>query len=574
MLKRFDSNRVGRYELVTMLGEGGMARVYLAINRGPVGFNKLVVVKQVRPELAWDREFLSMFFDEARIAARLNHPNVVQTYEVIEDTDQSLLAMEYLEGQTLSDVLRRIGRANMPLEEHLWILTHVLTGLQYAHDLCDYDGSALGVVHRDVSPSNVFITYNGEVKLLDFGIAKAAGAISATQKGMVKGKIGYGAPEQFFGESVDRRADVYSVGIMLWEALARKRRKLADTPAASFQALVGGVHTKGRDVNPDVPPKLAEICDRATASNPAERYATAADFLVDLEGYLEANMRRVDRRDLAGVMGQHFKAERAEMGKRIEDQIGALRSNPSVEPPNSVSSRAPTVIDLLRRSERSLIPPSFEPWWSRNRRAVFLASAVAVVGAVILASKGRGRTNDTIAPSSIAAAAPAKMIETHVVVPAAQPALPATTLMAVPPPTGVPPGFEERPKAGASETIRLSVRAEPGGATLQLDGKKLVGNPFQGDMLREARGSHLVRVSAPGYFPVERTVSFGRDLNVVVTLRPVPAPPARPSRKNDDPDPQAAPRAEAKDLEPGAELARPDAARSGRRIDEKDPYGK
>jgi len=166
------------------------------------------------------------------------------------------------------------------------------------------------------------------------------------------------------------------------------------------------------------------------------------------------------------------------------------------------------------------------------------------------------------------------MIESRVAAPAAQPGLPVTTLIAVPPPTGVPAGFEERPKAAASETIRLSVRAEPGGATLQLDGKKLVGNPFQGDMLREARGSHLVRVSAPGYFPVERTVSFARDLNVVVTLRPVPGPPPRPSRKNDDPDPPAAPRAETKDLEPGAELTRPDAARSGRRIDEKDPYGK
>src|SRR5579859_466457 len=161
MLKRSDTGRVGRYELVTMLGEGGMARVFLAINRGPIGFNKLVVVKQVRPELAWDREFLAMFFDEARIAARLNHPNVVQTYEVIEDTGQYLLAMEHLEGQTLSDVLRRIGRANMPLDEHLFVLTQVLTGLQYAHELCDYDGSPLGVVHRDVSPSNVFITYNG-----------------------------------------------------------------------------------------------------------------------------------------------------------------------------------------------------------------------------------------------------------------------------------------------------------------------------------------------------------------------------------------------------------------------------
>jgi serine/threonine-protein kinase len=573
MLKRSDTGRVGRYELVTMLGEGGMARVYLAINRGPIGFNKLVVVKQVRPELAWDREFLAMFFDEARIAARLNHPNVVQTYEVIEETGQYLLAMEYLEGQTLGDVLRRVGRANMPLEEHLWVLTQVLTGLQYAHDLCDYDGSPLGVVHRDVSPSNVFITYNGEVKLLDFGIAKAAGAVSATQKGMVKGKIGYGAPEQFFGDGVDRRADIYSVGIMLWEALARKRRKLADTPAASFQALVGGVHTNIRDVDPSVPAKLAEMCDRATAANHTERYATAAEFLAELEGYLEANMRRVDRRDLSSVMAEHFKADRLEMSKRIEDQIGALRSHPSAEPRHSVSSsRAPTVIDLLRsRGERSLIPPSLESWWSLNKHAALVAAAIVAVGLVVLASTGR-RTSVSPAPMPVAAAAPVHMMAPA---PPPQPAFPAvTTMIAVPPPTGVPANFDDRPKAAASEMIRFSVRAEPGAAMLQLDGKKLAGNPFQSDMQREARGTHTVRVTAPGYFPVERSVSFARDINVVIALRPVPAAPPRAARRNDDPDPPPAPRAETKELEPGAELQRPDAARSGRRIDEKDPYGR
>jgi eukaryotic-like serine/threonine-protein kinase len=177
--------RIGKYQLVTLLAEGGMARVYLAFSRGPAGFDKLVVVKQIRPELAWDQDFVTMFFDEARIAARLNHPNVVHTYEVVEENGLYLLVMEYLEGHTLGELVRRVTRERVPLDLHVWMLSQVLSGLAYAHELPDYDGSALGVVHRDVSPSNVFVTYSGEVKLLDFGIAKAAGAISATHEGTI-----------------------------------------------------------------------------------------------------------------------------------------------------------------------------------------------------------------------------------------------------------------------------------------------------------------------------------------------------------------------------------------------------
>jgi serine/threonine-protein kinase len=311
-----------------MLGQGGMARVYLAVNRGPIGFGKLVVVKQVRPELASDREFLATFFDEARMAGRLNHPNVVETYEVIEDTGQYLVAMEYLEGQTLSDLLRRVGRANMPLEEHLWILTQVLIGLHYAHELCNYDGTPLGVVHRDVSPSNVFITYNGGVKLLDFGIARSAGALSAAEKGVVKGTIGYGAPEQFFGEHVDRRADIFSVGIMLLEALARTRSKLADAPAASFQALIGGQQSEIHDIHPEISSRLAEICDRAIALDPLDRYGSAAEFLTHLEGYLENHMRGVERHEVAALMAQYFKADRLEMTRRIEGRSARFEPLP------------------------------------------------------------------------------------------------------------------------------------------------------------------------------------------------------------------------------------------------------
>src|SRR5262249_15393961 len=160
-------------------------------------------------------DFLRIFFDEARVAARLNHPNIVQTYEIVEDAGNYFLAMEYLEGQPLTSVLRRMGRANMPREEHLWILTQVLSGLDYAHELRDYDGTPLGIVHRGVSPSNVIITYNGEIKLLDFGMAQAADAVSDDSSEPSQDKLAYGAPELIAREHVDRRTDIYSVGVML-----------------------------------------------------------------------------------------------------------------------------------------------------------------------------------------------------------------------------------------------------------------------------------------------------------------------------------------------------------------------
>jgi len=212
------ANVLGKYRLIAELGHGGMAEVFLAVAQGPAGFNKLTVIKQIRPQLADDPEFLSMFLDEARLAARLNHPQIVQTNEVGHEANRYFIAMEYLEGQPLNRVVNRVGRERFPLAMHIGLLADTLAGLHYAHDLTDYDGTPLEVVHRDVTPHNIFITYEGQVKVVDFGIAKAMNSSSETKTGVLKGKVAYMAPEQARGEKVDRRADVFSVGVMLWEA--------------------------------------------------------------------------------------------------------------------------------------------------------------------------------------------------------------------------------------------------------------------------------------------------------------------------------------------------------------------
>jgi len=258
-----------------------MADVFLAALSGPagMGFSKLVVVKRLRPNLAEDPEFISMLIDEARVAARLNHPNVVQTTEVGSVDEHYFVAMEFLEGQALHRILHRAAKAGRTLPRHLHyrVLVDSLSGLHHAHELVDYDGTPLHVVHRDVTPQNVFVTYQGQVKIVDFGIAKAEGRISQTRSGIVKGKVAYMAPEQAGCLDIDRRADVFSVGVMLWEASTGTRMWKGIQEAEIMQRLcVGKIPSSPRALNPDLPDELDRICRRALAYKPDERYATAA----------------------------------------------------------------------------------------------------------------------------------------------------------------------------------------------------------------------------------------------------------------------------------------------------------
>jgi serine/threonine-protein kinase len=484
-----------------------MARVYVAINRGPLGFDKLVVVKQVRPELASDREFLHMFFDEARIAVRLNHRNVVQTYEALEANGQYILAMEYLEGHNLTEVLRRVGRLALPLPEHLWILSQVLAGLHYAHELRDFDGKALGVVHRDVSPSNVLVTYNGDVKLLDFGVAKAQGAISITHKGMVKGKLAYGAPEQFIGLPIDRRADIFSVGVMMWEALARRRRRLADTPTATFGSLMTRP-LRIRDVAPECPELLAAVCDRAVSIDPDERYATAAEFQAEIDGYLEQSGHRVERRELAALMHWYFDGDRIELNRRIEDllvrQAPSEPAGASMESGNS-SAPAATVSDVAGGSvtpSRESSIPDFKPRWLKQSA---VALAAFGIGALMIAT---GLQRSTGGPGLASSVEPLLMAS-----------IAPTPTASTPPPTSFAPANLESPPDEPS-FVWLSVRVSPPMAIVFLDGKQLANNPFRAEVAKDSR-MHLFRAAAYGYKAAERVVTFANDVDLQITLHEV-----------------------------------------------------
>jgi tRNA A-37 threonylcarbamoyl transferase component Bud32 len=301
-----------------------MGIVYLALAHGPAGFQKLKVIKRLRADLVADPKALEMFLDEARLAARLHHPNIVQTNEVGFDGKHYFLEMEYLEGQSLDALVRHAHLSDaggVPIVTSAWILTQILAGLHYAHELRDLDGTKLDIVHRDVSPHNVMVTYEGEVKLLDFGIAKAASSRAETQTGVVKGKITYMAPEQATRRPVDRRADVFAVGVMLWQAITGER---VWGDANDFEVFVKLQAPQpiapARTKNPDAPEELDRIAALALALDPADRYATAAEMQADLEAWL-AGKTGGGVRAAAVLMERLFTAQRVAVRAEIEGQI-------------------------------------------------------------------------------------------------------------------------------------------------------------------------------------------------------------------------------------------------------------
>ena len=282
--------RLGRFQIIGRLATGGMAEVYLALSGELPGFRTLIVVKRILPHLASNGQFIRMFLDEARLAALLDHPNVVRIIEVGHDGEEYFLAMELVQGKPLSAVLRKAARERRPPTPALaaYLIAQAASGLGYAHGLTGGDGQPLGVVHRDVSPQNVLISFEGAVKLIDFGVARAFGRIAHTSPGGLKGKIEYMSPEQASAEEVDHRADVFALGVVLWEVLTGRRLFRRETELATMRAIVDDPIPKPSEVA-DVPPELEAVVMRALRKRRDARYASAHEMALALERYAFAN---------------------------------------------------------------------------------------------------------------------------------------------------------------------------------------------------------------------------------------------------------------------------------------------
>ena len=536
---------IGKYHLIATLGQGGMAKVYLALLAGPAGFNKLLVIKVLREDvLMGSEEGVRMFWDEARLAARLVHPNIVHTFEVGETDGRYFLAMEYLDGQSYREVQTRARtKGGLPLAEELRILSEVARGLHYSHELKGYNGEPLGVVHRDVSPQNVFLTYDGQVKLLDFGIAKTQDSEHMTQVGVIKGKLDYIAPEQLRGETIDGRADVFALGAMLWEAITAQRfaggRKIADVTKVHLR--LSGGEAKLREVKPDVPEELARIVDRAIAVDPAERFADAAAFADALDGYLDSLGAKPNTKSLAAQISPLFEVERAKMHKLIDEQVKLTKSglvtigetNGELPHLGKLDQSASGLYlgegSLSGGHELSLAgdTPIGSPAPRKRGYGVLVTVMAAAVGgaavALYLAGAEPEAKTANSTPEPIAAPAPA----------ASAPQAPPT----------LAPVAVEQPRA-LDATITFNVKATPQEARVMLDGAP-VPVPFSGEF-RKSSALHHVEATAEGYRPFKRLVAFDQDVTLEIALERTPSQPVvrrSPARSEPAPERRAEPAA-------------------------------
>ncbi len=277
---------LGRYQLQKKIAVGGMAELYLAHVTGVGGFEKQVVVKRILPQLAESEELFRMFLDEARIAATLQHPNVVQIYDSCEEDGEYFMAMEYLDGTDLRTLRKVLADQSMPLpwEHALYIIVNIAAGLHYAHEKRDFSGEPLGIVHRDVTPHNIFLTREGGIKLVDFGIAKAQGRMTETAIGTLKGKLTYMSPEQCKGKPIDRRSDIYSLGVILYELTTGRRLYRGKTEYELINEIVDEEVTKPSSFM-EYPSELETIVLRCLQKDREKRYQSARDIQADIENF-------------------------------------------------------------------------------------------------------------------------------------------------------------------------------------------------------------------------------------------------------------------------------------------------
>ncbi|HEY0190493.1 MAG TPA: tetratricopeptide repeat protein [Kofleriaceae bacterium] len=323
------SPRLGRYELITRIGHGGMAEVQLALQRGPAGFEKLVVVKLVHETLASQKAFVDMLLDEARVAALVKHPNVVDIYDLGEDAGRYFIAMEYLEGEPLLAVLRagRDGR-RLDVLSTARLIADTAEGLDAAHELRSLAGERIELVHHDVSLGNIVVLYNGQVKLVDFGVAKASQSSTASTR--IQGKFSYMAPEKLRGGAGDRRSDIWSLGCVLWEALTLRRLFKGANDGDTMHQVLGGPILPPSQVNGDVPADFDAICLRALDRDPATRYATAKAMAAELEDVLRKHGYAAKNDQIARYMQATFETHIAARKKLLQEVSSKGRASPDL----------------------------------------------------------------------------------------------------------------------------------------------------------------------------------------------------------------------------------------------------
>jgi eukaryotic-like serine/threonine-protein kinase len=478
--------QMGRYTIVGHLATGGMAEILLGKVHGPSGFERPVVIKRILPSLVSQPHFVNMFLDEAQVVARIQHPNVIHVHELGQDGDELYIVMEYLEGESLLSLLRRSAGRGEAIDRALGahIVSNVCAGLHAAHELDDDHGAPLGLVHRDVSPSNVFLTYSGAVKVLDFGIAKFAAKSTDTEAGQVKGKFAYMSPEQCLAQPLDRRSDIFSLGTVLFELTTGRRLFARDSNLATMKAITEDRVRSPKEVDAAYPDRLARVCERALARDPAERYATAAEMRRELMRAIRelTNEEMLDEQ-LAQLMQRSFAdriAEKQELMRRVRSgssitRVPAAEVDPAIELPAMISTRPSGTPIAIARANKP-------PFALIGLALVALLGLGAGVGGVI-AFSGDESDREAALPRASSVTAAAQVTESA--------PLPA------PPPV-------ERGVEAPTPLARVHVSSTPPGATVLIAGRARGETPIDIDL--PTSQSVEIEIARAGYRTERRTI--------------------------------------------------------------------
>ena len=394
--------KFGQYTLLERIAVGGMAELYKARMRGVEGFQKTVAIKRILPHLTDNAEFVEMFIDEGKLAAQLTHPNIAHIYDLGKIGSDYYIAMEYVEGKDLRSTLNLARKKGTPVPMGLALLiaARLASALDYAHRKRDFDGREMGLVHRDVSPQNILLTSEGDIKLVDFGIAKAVSKASQTQMGALKGKLQYMSPEQAWGRPVDGRSDIFSLGAVLFELLTGERLFAGDSEISVLEAVREGKIRAPREVNPAVPPEVDAIVMRALRVEPEDRYATAGELQQRLEAALYSLRPTPGHSDLAAYLGRLLESEPGAAAGGVEAAPAAVEPRES-SAPTAVKAAAeaavragaevPAMVPALPAGARPLVEEG------RRGRGLLIAAMVGVVaiGALLFVLFGRGRGPET-----------------------------------------------------------------------------------------------------------------------------------------------------------------------------------
>jgi eukaryotic-like serine/threonine-protein kinase len=563
-------SQIGRYQVLGRLATGGMAELLLGRLHSSHGFERPVALKRVLPHLVRQRGFAAMLVDEARISASIRHPNVVSIFELVEGDDELCIVMEYLEGEHLGTLLRTARSRNeqlpVPLVMHL--ISEASAGLHAAHEAVDQQGHPLDLVHRDVSPQNVFVTYSGGVKILDFGVALASGRLVRTETGLLKGKLNYMSPEQVKSGDLDRRADIFSLGIVLWETLTGRSLFRRESPAGTIQAILDEEIVPPSHFRDDVSQAMDAVCLQALSRDPATRFQDALSFRRALRGLSRPAVTPPDEL-LAQLMvnyfqdGQLAKQEllRQAVEGRVEAQlVQSVARREEVDPltPDLVE-REPRAVPRLQATPHSQqmriseaqnkYPESDAPSSSKMAWvvfALFTLAGLAVGLYFLLASTEEHMPESVVTSAVITPPVPAKVVQ-GAVKPTEEPV--EAVANATPEPTAPPDEktavVDERtnvvvppvtaiaaPPTPVVELVTLEVKTTPSGAQVRLGNLSGV-TPWVIKVPRTNKALTLT-VKKAGYVPLKEVWVPSSNERRSLSLQPVPKVRKKTSKEEEE----------------------------------------